>query len=70
MPSLRERRRSARLPPRPDAERYVHTVCDLAFPRGDIAVGIGGHSSARKSSKGRFSPREAPSAAAARCSPA
>ena len=42
MPSLRERRRSARLPSRPDAERYVHTVRDLMFPMGDIEVGIGG----------------------------
>ena len=60
---------SARLPPRPDAERYVHTVRDLTFPIGDVAVGIGSHSLARESPKGRFSPQEAPSAAAARCSP-
>ena len=56
-------------PPRPDAERYVHTVRDLTFPIGDVAVGIGSHSLAGESPKGRFSPREAPSAAAARCSP-
>ena len=47
MPCLRERRRSARLPPRLDAERYVHTVrnqslINLMFPMGDIVVGIGG----------------------------
>ena len=66
MPCLRERRRSARLPPRPDAERYDHTVRDLMFPMGDTAVGIGSHSFALESPKGRFSPREAPSAAAAR----
>ena len=41
IPCLRERRRSARLPPRPDAERYVHTVRDLMVPMGDIEVGIG-----------------------------
>ena len=52
-----------------DAERYVHTVHDLTFPIGDVAVGIGTHSLAGESPKGRFSPREAPSAAAARCSP-
>ena len=69
MPSRRERRHSARLPPRPDAERYVHTVRDLTFPIGDVAVGIGSHSLAGESPKGRFSPREAPSAAVARCSP-
>ena len=44
MPCLRKRRRSARLPPRPDAERYVHTVRELMFPIGDVAVGIGSHS--------------------------
>jgi hypothetical protein len=60
MPSRRERRHSARLPPRPDAERYVHTVRDLTFPIGDVAVGIGSHSLARNGPKGRFSPREAP----------
>ena len=49
--------------------RYVHTVRDLTFPIGDVAVGIGSHSLAGESPKGRFSPREAPSAAAARCSP-
>ena len=27
-----------------DAERYVHTVRDLTFPIGDVAVGIGSHS--------------------------
>ena len=27
--------------PRPDAERYVHTVRDLMVPMGDIAIGIG-----------------------------
>ena len=52
--------------PRPDAERYVHTVRDLTFPIGDVAVGIGSHSLAGESPKGRFSPREAPSAAVAR----
>ena len=26
------------LPPRPDAERYVHTVRDLMFTIGDIPV--------------------------------
>ena len=41
MPCLRERRRSARLPPRCDAEQYVHTVCDLMFSIGDVEVGIG-----------------------------
>ena len=66
MPCRRERRRSARLPPRPDAERYVHTVRDLTFPIGDVAVGIGSHSLAGESPKGRFSPREAPSSAATR----
>ena len=66
MPCLRERRRSARLPLRPDAERYIHTVRDLSFPIGDVAVGIGSHSLARNGPKGRFSPREAPSAAAPR----
>ena len=64
MPCLRERRRSARLPQRPDAERYVHTARDLMFPMGDIAVGIGSHKFAGEKPKGRFSPREAPSAAA------
>ena len=42
--SARVRRRSARRPPRPDAERYVHTARDLMFPMGDTAVGIGSHS--------------------------
>ena len=69
MPCRRERRRSARLLLRPDAERYVHTVRDLMVPMGDIEVGIGSHSLAGESPKGRFSPREAPSAAVARCSP-
>ena len=56
--------------PRPDAERYVHTVRDLTLPIGDVAVGIGTHSLAGESPKSRrFSPREAPSAAATRCSP-
>ena len=27
--------------PRPDAERYFHTVRDLMVPMGDVAVGIG-----------------------------
>ena len=52
--------------PRPDAERYFHTVRDLTFPMVDIEVGIGSHSLAGESPKGRFSPREAPSAAVAR----
>jgi hypothetical protein len=52
MPCRRERRRSAWLPPRPDAERYVHTVRDLTFPIGDVAVGIGSHSLAGESPKG------------------
>ena len=69
MPSRRERRHSARLPPRPDAERYVHTVHDPMVPIGGIAVGIGGSLRARNDPKGRFSPREAPSAAAVRFSP-
>ena len=61
MPCLRERRRSARLPPRPDAERYVHTARDLMFPMGDTAVGIGSHSFAIESPKKRsiFAPRGA-----------
>ena len=58
MPSLRERRRSARFPPRPDADRYVHTVRDLTFPIGDVAVGIGSHSLAGESPKrSTFAPR-------------
>ena len=60
----------ARLPPRPDAEWYVHTVRDLTFTTEDVAVYISSHSLARESPKGRFSPREAPSLgrpAAARC---
>ena len=69
MPSRRERRHSARLPPRPDGERYVRTVRDPMVPIGGRAVGIGSHSLARNGPKGRFSPREAPSAAATRCSP-
>ena len=52
--------------PRPDAGRYFHTVRDLMVPMGDIEVGIGIHSLAGESPKGRFSPREAPSAAAPR----
>ena len=52
--------------PRPDAERYLHTVRDLMVPMGDdVVVGIGSHSLAGESPKGRFLPREAPSAAAA-----
>ena len=35
-------------------------------PIGDVAVGIGSHSLAGESPKGRFSPREAPSSAATR----
>ena len=52
VPSLRERGRSARLPPRPDVERYVHTVRDLMFPirrtlssasaRSRLCRGVGG----------------------------
>ena len=38
--------------PRPDAERYVHTVRDLTFPIGDVAVGIGSRSLACESPKG------------------
>ena len=56
MPCLRERRRSARLPPRPDAERYVHTARNLTFPMGDIVVGIGSHSLARDGPKVDFRP--------------
>ena len=52
--------------PRPDAERYFHTVRDLMVLMGDIEVGIGSHSLAGESPKGRFSPREAASTAAAR----
>ena len=66
MPSRRERRHSARLPPRPDGERYVRTVRDPMVPIGGRAVGIGSHSLARNGPKGRFSPREAPSSAATR----
>ena len=40
--------------PRPDAERYVHTVRDLTFPIGDVAVGIGSRLFAGESPKGRF----------------
>ena len=40
--------------PRPDAERYVHTVHDLTFPIGDVAVGIGSCLLAGESPKGRF----------------
>ena len=54
MPILRERRRSARLPPRPDAERYVHTVRDLTFPIGDVAVGIGSPLVSRREPKRSF----------------
>ena len=41
---------------RPDAERYtyVHTVRDLTFPIGDVAVGIGSCLLAGESPKGRF----------------
>ena len=40
--------------PRPDAERYVHTVRDLTFPIGDVAVGIVSCLLAGESPKGRF----------------
>ena len=41
--------------PRPDAERYLHTVRDLMVPMGDdVVVGIGSHSLAGESPKGRF----------------
>ena len=61
MPRLRERRRSAQLPPRPDAdERYVHTVRDLMFTVGDVRRGARhrcSHSFARESPKVDFRPR-------------
>ena len=48
-------------PPRPDAERYVHTVRDLTFPIGDVAVGIGSHSLAgeREPKRSFLTPRGA-----------
>ena len=52
--------------PRPDAERYVHTVRDLMVPMGDIEVGIGASSMRREGVFGRIGSREAPSAAATR----
>ena len=50
--------------PRPDAERYFHTVRDLMVPMGDIEVGIGASSMRREGVFGRIGSREAPSAAA------
>ena len=57
--------------PRPDAERYVHTVHDPMVPIGGIAVGIGGSLRARNDPKKRsiFAPRGAFGCAAVRCSP-
>ena len=52
--------------PRPDAERYFHTVRDLMVPMGDIEVGIGASSMRREGVFGRIGSREAPSAAATR----
>ena len=40
--------------PRPDAERYVHTVRDLTFPIGDVAVGIGSPLVSRREPKRSF----------------
>ena len=44
--------------PRPDAERYVHTVRDLMVPMGDIEVGIGTSSmSSQWPKRSIFAPR-------------
>ena len=40
--------------PRPDAERYFHTVRDLTFPIGDVAVGIGSPLVSRREPKRSF----------------
>ena len=52
--------RAAPLPPRPDAERYVHTVRDPMVPMGDIEVGIGTSSmSSQLPKRSIFAPRGA-----------
>ena len=53
-------------PTGPDSERYIRTVRDPPFRIGDVAVDIGYRSLVGESPKCRCSPREAPSAAAAR----
>ena len=46
--------------PRPDAERYFHTVRDLMVPMGDIEVGIGTSSmSSQLPKRSIFAPRGA-----------
>ena len=46
--------------PRPDAERYFHTVRDLMVPMGDIEVGIGRSlMSPRELKRSIFAPRGA-----------
>ena len=46
--------------PRPDAERYFHTVRDLMVPMGDIEVGIGTSSmSSQWPKRSIFAPRGA-----------
>ena len=46
--------------PRPDAERYLHTVRDLMVPMGDIEVGIGTSSmSSQLPKRSIFAPRGA-----------
>ena len=40
--------------PRPDAERYFHTVRDLMVPMGDVEVGIGSPLVSRREPKRSF----------------